>query len=102
MFSFPTSVEQAIASTGEFRAGGTDLQDRRRTGKATGPVVDLKHLSLESIIVDGLDANSKVSDPNGEVGPLALDAVASASGGLSIGARTTVATIARNSEIQLG
>jgi xanthine dehydrogenase YagS FAD-binding subunit len=96
MISFPTSVEQALTNAGEFRAGGTDLQDRRRIGKATGPIIDLKHLPLESISLDGISTNGEVSQQSdGAV-------VVSSSVGLCIGARATVATIARNMDIQLG
>jgi xanthine dehydrogenase YagS FAD-binding subunit len=37
----PTTISQARAATGEYRAGGTDLQQRLRSGVSTGPVVDL-------------------------------------------------------------
>ena len=44
MITFPTSVDQAIAAEGTFRAGATDLQERRQHRIATGPVVDLRDL----------------------------------------------------------
>ena len=37
----PITISQATAATGEYRAGGTDLQQRLRSGVSTGPVVDL-------------------------------------------------------------
>ena len=43
------SIEGALAAAGEYRAGGTDLQQRLRSGVARGPVVDIGGLP-------GLDA----------------------------------------------
>lgn len=39
-----TAFITAAATTGEFRAGGTDLSERRRSGRSTGPLVDLTGL----------------------------------------------------------
>jgi xanthine dehydrogenase YagS FAD-binding subunit len=39
-----TTVEGALAAAGEYRAGGTDLQQRLRSGVSRGPVVDLNGL----------------------------------------------------------
>jgi len=38
-------MEQARAARAEYRAGGTDLQQRLRSGVSAGPVVDLQGLS---------------------------------------------------------
>lgn len=38
------TVEDVLAATGEYRAGGTDLQQRIRSGVSVGPVVDLMKL----------------------------------------------------------
>jgi len=43
------SIQSALAAAGEYRAGGTDLQQRLRSGVSRGPVVDLGGLP-------GLDA----------------------------------------------
>jgi xanthine dehydrogenase YagS FAD-binding subunit len=42
--SAPTTIEGALAGAGEFRAGGTDLQQRLRSGVSRGPLVDLERL----------------------------------------------------------
>lgn len=39
------SIEVARAHQGELRAGGTDVQDRRRQGIATGPIVDISRIT---------------------------------------------------------
>ena len=38
------TAEEAIAASGEYRAGGTDVQARRRSGLSTGPLVDIHRL----------------------------------------------------------
>lgn len=38
------TVEEALAATGEYRAGGTDVQARRRRGLSRGPLVDIHRL----------------------------------------------------------
>jgi xanthine dehydrogenase YagS FAD-binding subunit len=76
MITIPTSIDEATSSAGEFRAGGTDLQERRRSGKSTGPIVDISRVDLKTI------RRSSV--------------------GLSIGALTTVGNIAKSSEIRTG
>ncbi len=38
------SIAAAVAATGEFRAGGTDLQERVHSGIATGALVDIQTL----------------------------------------------------------
>jgi xanthine dehydrogenase YagS FAD-binding subunit len=43
--SLPSRMEQARAARAEYRAGGTDLQQRLRSGVYSGPVVDLHGLS---------------------------------------------------------
>ena len=44
MTSVPTSIAQARSAQGEYRAGGTDVQQRLRSGASAGPVVDLQGL----------------------------------------------------------
>jgi xanthine dehydrogenase YagS FAD-binding subunit len=100
MILFPTTVEQAVTSTGEYRAGGTDLQERRRSGKATGPIVDLKYLPLDAateiaigVAPEEVDVDRRARGLKGVDVPFE---------GLIIGARTTVATIARDPRVQEG
>jgi xanthine dehydrogenase YagS FAD-binding subunit len=46
----PTTIEEARRAAGEYRAGGTDLQQRLRSGVSSGPPVDLKLLTgLDSV-----------------------------------------------------
>ena len=40
----PSTIEEARQATGEYRAGGTDLQQRLRSGLSSGPPVDLLEL----------------------------------------------------------
>jgi xanthine dehydrogenase YagS FAD-binding subunit len=39
------NIDVARAQPGELRAGGTDLQDRRRLALATGPIVDISRIT---------------------------------------------------------
>jgi xanthine dehydrogenase YagS FAD-binding subunit len=98
MILFPTTVKQAVTSTGEYRAGGTDLQERRRSGKATGPIIDLKYLLLDEVTeVEIVDALGDVDVARRTRAP---EAVNFSFKGLTIGGRTTVATIARDQRVQ--
>ena len=47
----PTTIEEAQRAEGEYRAGGTDLQQRLRSGVSSGPPVDLDGLPG----LDGID-----------------------------------------------
>jgi xanthine dehydrogenase YagS FAD-binding subunit len=40
----PTTIKSAVALAGEYRAGGTDLQHRLRSGVSRGPLIDLTRL----------------------------------------------------------
>ncbi len=75
MITVPGSVEEAAAATGEFRAGGTDLQERYRLGISSGPIVDIAGLPLGGI---GWRDD----------------------GGASLGALTTVATLGADPELR--
>jgi xanthine dehydrogenase YagS FAD-binding subunit len=44
MIVFPRTPQEAVAAAGEFRAGGTDVQERLRSGVSAGPVIDLREL----------------------------------------------------------
>ncbi len=76
MIVFPRTLDDVAGHQGTVRAGGTDLQDRRRLGLARGPLTDLRDLHG----VDGI-----VWQPDGSV---------------AIGARATIATIAGDRAIQ--
>ncbi|MCB0036774.1 MAG: FAD binding domain-containing protein, partial [Anaerolineales bacterium] len=41
MLTIATTVEEATQAAGEIRAGGTDVQERRRAGLSHGPLVDI-------------------------------------------------------------
>jgi xanthine dehydrogenase YagS FAD-binding subunit len=52
----PLSLTDAAAATGEFRSGGSDVQERRRSGRSAGDLVDLtgiRGLSDISVQADG-------------------------------------------------
>lgn len=54
MSRIPTTIAEATAAQGEFRAAGTDVQQRLRSGISSGAVVDLRRLaSLSGISWDG-------------------------------------------------
>ncbi len=76
MMLFPRTLEELAGQRGTPRAGGTDLQDRRRLGLSTGPIVDLRDLT-------GLDAITW--NPDGSV---------------AIGARTTIAQLAADDQLK--
>lgn len=44
MYTNAKSVDEATAAKGEFRAGGTDLQERLRSRIASLPIVDIQHV----------------------------------------------------------
>jgi xanthine dehydrogenase YagS FAD-binding subunit len=71
----PTTIAEAGAAYGEYRAGGTDLQQRLRSGVSAGPVIDLHGLS--------------------ELKGIAWDA----RGRARIGALTPIAALARDAEL---
>jgi xanthine dehydrogenase YagS FAD-binding subunit len=66
----PLSLTDAAAVTGEFRSGGSDVQERRRSGRSAGNLVDLSGIR-------GLS-----------------DITVQADGGVSIGALVTVHQVA--------
>ncbi|MBA3546585.1 MAG: FAD binding domain-containing protein [Nannocystis sp.] len=78
MIEFPNNRD-ALLKIGarSLRAGGTDLQDRRRLGLAGGPLVDLRDVpELETIAVQA--------------------------GALQLGSRVRIATLASNPEVSQG
>ncbi len=68
----------ADPATPEFRAGATDLSDRRRSGVSRGPVLDI----ARSAVAAGVEPNPD--------------------GGLRIGALTTVAALAADPAVRAG
>lgn len=75
MIAFPKSVDEALAAPGTFRAGATDLQERRQHHLSEGPVVDLRD-------VPGLDAIEEVGET------------------LRIGARVPIAALAEHPRVR--
>jgi xanthine dehydrogenase YagS FAD-binding subunit len=73
--SMPSSSVTAAATSAEFRAAGTDLSERRRSGVSRGPLIDIK-TSPETV---GMDWG--------------------ADGALRIGAAATIAAIAADPRI---
>jgi xanthine dehydrogenase YagS FAD-binding subunit len=63
VIEFPRTLDEAAAGQGEIRAGGTDLQELRRSGVSRGPIVDLRDLG-------GLDEIERSNDGTMRVGAL--------------------------------
>lgn len=78
MITFVRNRSDLDGAQGELRAGGTDLQDRRRKGISTGPVVDLRDL-------DGRDAVTLTAE-----------------GGLSLGSGLSIQGLADHPDVQRG
>lgn len=76
MIVFPTTIDEVLAAKGTIRAGGTELQERRRLPGMGGDLVDLRDTA-------GLDELRFAAD-----------------GTLRIGAGRRIADIASNAEIQ--
>ncbi|MCA9692439.1 MAG: FAD binding domain-containing protein, partial [Myxococcales bacterium] len=74
MIRFPHTAAEAAAAAGSYRAGATDLHERRRLGIVGGPVTDLRDVEE-------------------------LTGVAAREGGTWIGALTRVAAIAEAPEL---
>jgi len=62
MYTYATSIDQAIEAIGEFRAGGTDIQERIRSRVTTSPLIDIAG-------IDGL-SSVEVSDEGVSIGAL--------------------------------
>ena len=76
MIRFPHTAAEAAAAAGSYRAGATDLHERRRLGIVGGPVTDLRDVEE-------------------------LTGVAAREGGTWIGALTRVAAIAEAPDSEL-
>lgn len=74
--TLPTTIPMAQSFPGEYRAGGTDVQERRRHGGERGPLVDISRLTELSDITWRDD------------------------GGLSVGALVTLDTLARDADVR--
>jgi len=70
-----TTLEEAQNATGEIRAGGTDIMDRRRHHVSTGDIIDISK-------IDGYNSISATDD-----------------GGYQIGAQVKLDTIANNKDL---
>ena len=75
-FTMASTLEEALHAPGEIRAGGTDVQERRRSGVSTGPIVDISRLPG----LDGINWN--------------------ADGGASIGTLVKIATVGADERIR--
>lgn len=75
MYTVATSVEQASAATGEFRAGGTDVQEGLRARTTNAPLVDI-------------------------FGIKGLEGITYAESGVTIGALTTVSAVGTHERLQ--
>lgn len=75
VYTFATTIEQATAATGEFRAGGTDLQERLRSGIADESLIDI--FAIES-----------------------LQGIEHSDSGTYIGALTTIAVVGADKSLQ--
>lgn len=84
MITLPKTIQEAGASAGEYRAGGTDLQERRHHAISTGDVVDLRD-------VPGLN-QIEAPSPTGSATPYSL----------RVGALVKIAALAADVRIQKG
>lgn len=101
MIVFPRSVEEALAATGEYRAGGTDLQERRHKGIAEGPLVDLRDLpGLDTVVPQGtgwsIGAKVRVADVAGHPELRRYPALVASAGALATPAIRAVGTVGGN------
>lgn len=99
MIHFPTDLAAAAGTPGELRAGGTDLTERRRSGRSSGPLVDLRDLGgLDAVEVrdGGLRVGAKVTVAALAAHPSTPSGLAQAAGGLATPQIRAVATVAGN------
>jgi xanthine dehydrogenase YagS FAD-binding subunit len=107
---FPTTVEQAVASPGEYRAGGTDVMDRRLQGLTeAGDLVDLTRIPALRTMgwiapppVDTAEGDGRAAsapDPRAAAsGDPSTDPMSS--GGYSLGAMVTMAQMGRSEDLR--
>ncbi len=109
---FPVTVEEAAASPGEYRAGGTDVMDRRAQGIT--PIEDLVDLTrvpalraMDWLPAPPIDTSESPEEPPTDE-ELASEAEAPtapafdpvASGGFTIGAMVTMAQMGRSEDLR--
>lgn len=99
-FERATSIDGAVAAAGEFRAGGTDLQERLRADTRPRPIVDISRLdalthverSDDEVTVGALVAVAEAADVLADSHP----AIALTAAGLATPQIRAVATIGGN------
>jgi xanthine dehydrogenase YagS FAD-binding subunit len=101
VIEFPRTLDEATAARGEIRAGGTDLQELRRSGVSRGQIVDLRDLGgLDEIAWNGaarIGALVKVSTiAADERVRRSYPALAQAAGGLATPQIRAVGTLGGN------
>jgi xanthine dehydrogenase YagS FAD-binding subunit len=102
LITFPKTLEAAAKARGEVRAGGTDLQERRYLGIASGDLRDLRDLEGASTIewVDGgltLGARVRIADIASDRRVVAgYPGLAAAAGGLATPQIRALATLGGN------
>ncbi len=61
MIAFPTTPTAAVRLAGTIRAGATDVEERRRSGRLNGDVVDLRDLAIGAPELVSLSVSSGLS-----------------------------------------
>ncbi|HNH46192.1 MAG TPA: FAD binding domain-containing protein [Myxococcota bacterium] len=102
MIHFPQQLSDLAALSGEFRAGATDLAERRRHHISTGDLIDLRDLpGLDGLLLEGprLNIGAKVTVQAVADSPLVRShhpALAASAGVLATPAIRAVATVGGN------
>ncbi len=96
MTNFPRLLVEI--GEGELRAGGTDLMERRKSGVASGPVVDIRDVpDLESIVDGRIGAKVRIADLGRDPGVrVGWKGVAEAAASLATPQIREVATVGGN------
>jgi xanthine dehydrogenase YagS FAD-binding subunit len=58
--SLPRAIADLAGAAGEYRAGGTDLQERLRSGVTRGPIVDIHHFEGFGTVTWGADGAASI------------------------------------------
>lgn len=102
MIHFPRSLSELNGLSGEYRAGATDLSERRRHHISTGDLIDLRDLpNLDALLLEGprLNIGAKVTVQAVADSPLVRShhpALAASAGALATPAIRAVATVGGN------
>jgi xanthine dehydrogenase YagS FAD-binding subunit len=96
-------MSTATLARAEFRAAGTDLSERRRSGVSTGPLIDLAPAPEMTVISWGADGAARIG-ASVNIATIAADAqivraypgLAAAAGGLATPQVRTLATLGGN------